>query len=151
AEVRVRAHATLSRQSMVGFDLASAAEHAEAAVAFARATGEVGLLAEALGVSAEVRFSSGTGDLVADLEEIESIARTTAPGEAPTGPGRHVRALSLIFADEIEPARVILDELLAEADATGDEAGEGRIRGALGVLELRAGNLASAQLQLERS
>jgi DNA-binding CsgD family transcriptional regulator len=151
AEVRVRAHLTVALQCLVGFDVASAEEHAEAAVTVARTTGDASLLAEALEVSAEVRFGCGAGDPAAELDEIESIVRSAGSGDGRAGPWHHVRALSLIFADETARARAILDELLADAAATGDEASEGQVRAALGVLELRAADLASAQLQLEAS
>ena len=147
----MRAELALGLQGLYGLD-ASAFAYLDSAVGRARELGEPALLASALSFRGGVRFLLGGPGALADFDEAVGIERQLGgPVLPPALSASCYRALRSMCFDELDGARATLGDLLARADADGDESNQAQLRSFLGVLETRAGNWSRAQDHLENS
>jgi DNA-binding CsgD family transcriptional regulator len=130
-------------------NIVAAAEHAQAAVAWAERAGDRVGLAEALGPQVESKFLLGRGAVSRPLmERAESLTSALAGLTVATQPQTYF-ALVLSWADEIDASLAMYEGMRVQAAELGDETSLGWILARMSLVECMAGCFDSAVRHLE--
>jgi DNA-binding CsgD family transcriptional regulator len=125
-------------------DLAFAAERARASQQWARRTTHPAIRAESLSTFAMVEFLLGrpAQDLMTEAVRLEDLAMREAPGSQATvfTASRTCHGLQLLWAGELDAAREVLHQELAEYERLGRYVVSGELLTYLAEVECRAGN-----------
>jgi DNA-binding CsgD family transcriptional regulator len=125
-------------------DLAFAGEHASASRRWARRITDPAVRAESLSTFAMVEFLLGrpARDLMAEAVRLEDQAMREGPGSQATvfTASRTCHGLQLLWAGELDAAREVLHQELAEYERLGRYVVRGELLTYLAEVECRAGN-----------
>jgi DNA-binding CsgD family transcriptional regulator/exonuclease VII small subunit len=139
--------ALLEHMAWVGIyrgDLAFAAERARASQQWARRTTHPAIRAESLSTFAMVEFLLGrpAQDLMTEAVRLEDLAMREAPGSQATvfTASRTCHGLQLLWAGELDAAREVLHQELAEYESLGRYVVRDELLTYLAEVECRAGN-----------
>jgi DNA-binding CsgD family transcriptional regulator/tetratricopeptide (TPR) repeat protein len=124
-------------------DMRAAARHARFAVELAEGLGDSAQLSDALSVLAQSEFLLGGGLPSASMERALALRWDDLSERAMRNPRLHW-SLLLQCADQLDEARINLENVYRDALARGDESALPWIKMRLSQLELQAGNWQSA-------
>ena len=131
-------------QEAIAGDLAFAAERARASQQWARRTTHPAIRAESLSTFAMVEFLLGrpAQDLMNEAVRLEDLAMPEAPGSQATvfTASRTCHGLQLLWAGELDAAREVLHQELAEYESLGRFVVRDELLTYLAEVECRAGN-----------
>ena len=148
----IRAQFGLAVQELYRFDTAASLERSQIAVDIARRLGDRSLIAMTASFLGAVRFLGGVGNPMPDLDEALQIERELGFSVLPIGESASAfSALWLVFTDELESAKPLLEEMLLRAIETGDEGSQAQVLSFLFMLESHAGDWARAHTHIESS
>jgi DNA-binding CsgD family transcriptional regulator len=129
-------------------DLAFAAEHASASRDWARRIADPAVRGDSLSTFAMVEFLLGrpAQDLMAEAVQLEDLAMRGGPGSQTTvfTASRTCHGLQLLWADELDAAREVLHQELAEYERLGRYVVRDELLAYLAEVECRAGNWETA-------
>jgi DNA-binding CsgD family transcriptional regulator len=148
AETRAAIHEHLAWVGIYRGDLGFAAAHTSASMDQARLVADPAVRAESLSTFAMVQFLLGrpARDLMAEAVQLEDAAIQEAPASQTTvfTASRTCSGLQLLWAGELDAARLVLHQELAEYERLGRYVVRGELLTYLAEVECRAGNWKAA-------
>jgi DNA-binding CsgD family transcriptional regulator len=148
AETRAAIHEHLTWVGIYRGDLGFAAAHTSASMDQARLVADPAVRAESLSTFAMVQFLLGrpASDLMAEAVQLEDAAVQEAPASQTTvfTASRTCSGLQLLWAGELDAARQVLYQELAEYERLGRYVVRGELLTYLAEVECRAGNWTAA-------
>ena len=148
----IRAELALGLQALYRIDPTTAMDHFQAARTLARRLGDLPLTASVATHVGALRFLTGAGDPLPDLDEAIRIEQELASSPVPLGasPAAY-RALWLSFFEGAQASLPVLERLLRRAAEAGDEASQAQLLSFLFFVEFETGNWTAAREHIDAS
>ena len=137
----IRAELALGIQATYRIDPSTAMEHFQTALTLARRLGDLLLTASVATHLGALRFLTGAGDPLPDLDEAIRIEQELGSSPVPIGASPTAyRALWLGFFEGAQAMAPVLERLLRRAVDVGDEASQAQLLSFLFFVEFETGN-----------